>query len=63
VYDALVSPRVYRAAWSHEAALGLLREESGSAFDERCVAALERVLGREQVQPDLYTFQVAAASA
>ena len=62
VYDALVSPRVYRAAWSHEAALGLLREESGSAFDERCVAALERVLGREQVKPDLYTFQVAAAS-
>ena len=63
VYDALVSPRVYRAAWSHEAALGLLREESGSAFDERCVAALERVLGREQVQPELTEFRVAAASA
>jgi putative nucleotidyltransferase with HDIG domain len=64
VYDALVSPRVYRAAWSHEAALGLLREESGSAFDERCVAALEQVLGREQVQPDLPSaFRVAAASA
>ncbi|MGZ4425750.1 MAG: hypothetical protein ACXVZK_13905, partial [Gaiellaceae bacterium] len=25
--------------------------------------ALERVLGRDQVQPDLYTFQIAAASA
>jgi putative nucleotidyltransferase with HDIG domain len=44
VYDALVSPRVYRDAWSHEAALGLLREESGTAFDPACVAALERVL-------------------
>src|SRR6476646_3528229 len=62
VYDALVAPRVYRAAWSHEAALGLLREESGSAFDERCVAALERVLGREQMQPVTPVFQVAAAA-
>jgi putative nucleotidyltransferase with HDIG domain len=62
VYDALVSPRVYRAAWSHEAALGLLREETGTAFDERCVAALERVLGREQPQPSVTSFRVAAAS-
>ena len=63
VYDALVSPRVYRAAWSHEAALALLRDESGSAFDERCVAALERVLGREHVQPVAPAFQIAAAAA
>jgi putative nucleotidyltransferase with HDIG domain len=63
VYDALVSPRVYRAAWSHEAAVALLHEESGSAFDGRCVAALEKVLGLEQVQPDLPAFRVAAASA
>jgi len=62
VYDALVSPRVYRAAWSHEAALALLRDESGSAFDERCVAALERVLGREQTQPGVPAFQIAAAA-
>ena len=62
VYDALVSPRVYRAAWSHEAALALLRDESGSAFDERCVAALERVLGREQTQPGIQAFQIAAAA-
>jgi putative nucleotidyltransferase with HDIG domain len=47
VYDALVSPRVYREAWTHQAALELLRKETGVAFDERCVAALERVLGRE----------------
>jgi HD-GYP domain-containing protein (c-di-GMP phosphodiesterase class II) len=48
VYDALVSPRVYRAAWSHEDALALLVEQSGTAFDPRCVAALERVLERER---------------
>ena len=45
VYDALVSPRVYRPAWSVEQALGLLREEAGTAFDPQCVAALEQVLG------------------
>ncbi len=44
VYDALRSERVYREAWTHERALGLLREEAGTAFDARCVAALERVL-------------------
>src|SRR5687768_584884 len=44
VYDALRSDRVYRVAWSHERALGLLHEEAGTAFDSRCVEALERVL-------------------
>jgi HD-GYP domain-containing protein (c-di-GMP phosphodiesterase class II) len=46
VYDALCSERVYREAWSHERALGLLREEAGTAFDARCVRALEHVLVR-----------------
>ncbi|HEY8581391.1 MAG TPA: HD-GYP domain-containing protein [Capillimicrobium sp.] len=44
VYDALVSPRVYRAAWDRDRALGLLRDGAGEAFDTACVAALERVL-------------------
>ena len=44
VYDALVSPRVYRPAWPQEKALALLREESGVAFDPRCVAALEQLV-------------------
>jgi hypothetical protein len=48
VYDALISKRVYREAWTHERAIGLLREESGSSFDPKCVAALERVLARER---------------
>ena len=64
VYDALVSRRVYRDAWSHDAALALLRDEIGSAFDERCVKALERVLGREQSRVVAATpLRIAAASA
>jgi putative nucleotidyltransferase with HDIG domain len=63
VYDALVSPRVYRGAWTYEAALGLLRDETGTAFDERCVTALERVLAREQPQPAFAPLRVAAAGA
>jgi HD-GYP domain-containing protein (c-di-GMP phosphodiesterase class II) len=44
VYDALVSDRVYRRAWSQRAALELLQRDTGTAFDERCVAALEEVV-------------------
>jgi HD-GYP domain-containing protein (c-di-GMP phosphodiesterase class II) len=44
VYDALVSPRVYRPAWPVEQALELLNDEAGTSFDARCVAALVRVL-------------------
>ena len=46
-----MSKRVYRDAWSQEAALSLLREESGTAFDPRCVAALEQVLEAERHSP------------
>ena len=49
VYDALVSKRVYRDAWSREAALALLHEQSGTAFDPRCVEALEQVLEGERL--------------
>ena len=52
VHDALLSQRVYREAWSEEAALGLLRDQSGTAFDARCVAALERVLEDERHLPE-----------
>jgi HD-GYP domain-containing protein (c-di-GMP phosphodiesterase class II) len=51
VYDALISNRVYRAAWSAEKALGLLFEQAGSGFDTRCVEALARVLAREAGSP------------
>ena len=32
--------------WSHERAIVLLHEDSGSVLDTRCVDALERVLAR-----------------
>jgi HD-GYP domain-containing protein (c-di-GMP phosphodiesterase class II) len=41
VYDALVSDRVYRAAWTPERAFALLEEES-VAYDQTVVAALKR---------------------
>jgi HD-GYP domain-containing protein (c-di-GMP phosphodiesterase class II) len=46
VYDALISKRVYRDAWSEQDAIDYLRAETGTAFDERCVEALARVVGR-----------------
>jgi len=48
VYDALMSRRVYRAAWTHEEAVRLLRGSAGTIFDARCVDALERVLDEER---------------
>jgi HD-GYP domain-containing protein (c-di-GMP phosphodiesterase class II) len=47
VYDALISKRVYRDAWSEQNAIDYLRAETGTAFDERCVEALARVVGRD----------------
>jgi HD-GYP domain-containing protein (c-di-GMP phosphodiesterase class II) len=47
VYDALVSPRVYRAAWTPERALELLRSETRTAFDADCVEALVHILSPE----------------
>jgi putative nucleotidyltransferase with HDIG domain len=48
VFDALLSKRVYRPAWTLDKALGLLSRESGTGFDSACVEALERVIAREQ---------------
>ena len=48
VFDALLSRRVYRPAWTLETALELLSRESGTSFDPACVEALERVIEREQ---------------
>ncbi|MGN6797380.1 MAG: HD-GYP domain-containing protein [Gaiellaceae bacterium] len=49
VYDALISKRVYRDAWSEQNAIDYLRAETGTAFDEQCVEALARVVGRAVV--------------
>jgi HD-GYP domain-containing protein (c-di-GMP phosphodiesterase class II) len=48
VYDALISERVYRKAWSHERALEHLRDGAGRLFDTTCVEALADVLARER---------------
>jgi putative nucleotidyltransferase with HDIG domain len=48
VYDALVSNRVYRGAFTHEEAMDLLREEAGTKLDRRCVATLEWILAAER---------------
>ncbi len=52
VYDALISKRVYRAAWSHEQAMELLRVTEQEGFDQTCVEALARVVEREGEAPE-----------
>lgn len=44
VYDALISKRVYKPAFSHEKACEIIRAGSGSHFDPRIVAAFEQVM-------------------
>jgi HD-GYP domain-containing protein (c-di-GMP phosphodiesterase class II) len=50
VYDALTADRVYREAWPAERALALLDDETGSAFDPECVAALRDVIAAEDAR-------------
>jgi len=50
VYDALVSDRVYREAWTTERALALLREQAGAAFDPCCVESLAGVVAPRAVE-------------
>jgi two-component system response regulator RpfG len=40
VFDALISPRPYKEAWSIDAALAFLYAQRGRLFDPRCVDAL-----------------------
>ncbi len=42
VFDALVSKRDYKDAWSYEDAINYIFEKSGSEFDPRVVAAFSR---------------------
>src|SRR3546814_896293 len=42
VFDALISPRPYKPAWSIDEALDYLREQRGQMFDPACVDALRR---------------------
>jgi two-component system response regulator RpfG len=40
VFDALISPRPYKAPWTFDNALDFLQEQSGKLFDPQCVQAL-----------------------
>jgi len=42
VFDALISERPYKPAWSLEQATAYVREHSGTLFDPACVEALLR---------------------
>lgn len=44
VYDALISVRPYKKAWSTEQALALFEEQKGKHFDPNVVEAFKRVL-------------------
>ena len=49
VYDALVSDRPYRAAWTADEATTYLLQHSGTAFDPRLIQIFAyRVLPRQQ---------------
>ena len=43
VYDALISKRVYKPAFSHEKAMGIIIEGSGIHFDPVLVTVMERI--------------------
>ena len=43
VYDALVSPRVYKPAFSHEEAMGIIQKGGGTQFDPIIVEAVMHV--------------------
>ena len=54
VFDALVSVRPYKEAWSNEDAFLYLKEQSGSHFDPDCVDAFfSRINNIKKIQTDL----------
>ncbi len=60
VYDALISDRPYKAAWTHEQAIAALKQAAGTAFDPSVVDALEQLtpVQTEAIQ-DIHTFSPA----
>lgn len=51
VYDALTADRVYREAWPASRALALLDDDTGTAFDADCVAALRAIVSPSEGAP------------
>jgi len=58
VFDALISPRPYKEAWTMDATLAYLYAQRGRLFDPRCVDALFR--GREQLHMICEKFSTAS---
>jgi len=50
VYDALTSVRSYKAAYSHEEAIDIMRREVGTAFDPQVFARFETVVRDDAAQ-------------
>ena len=46
VYDALISRRVYKPAFTHDAAIAIMREESGRHFDPEILSSMLSIAGR-----------------
>ena len=46
VYDALISRRVYKPAFTHDAAIAIMREESGRHFDPEILKIMLAIAGR-----------------
>jgi len=59
VFDALISPRPYKEAWTVDAALAYLYAQRGRLFDPDCVDALMR--GRERLQQICEQYSTASA--
>ncbi|AKC87862.1 HD-GYP domain-containing protein [Pseudoxanthomonas suwonensis] len=59
VFDALISPRPYKDAWTVDAALAYLYAQRGRLFDPDCVDALVR--GRERLQQICDQYSTASA--
>ncbi|WP_372014091.1 HD-GYP domain-containing protein [Pseudoxanthomonas sp. 10H] len=59
VFDALISPRPYKDAWTLDAALAYLYAQRGRLFDPDCVDALMR--GRERLQQICEQYSTASA--
>ena len=49
VFDALISERPYKPAWSHDEAVAYVREQAGRHFDPACVQALFRDMSQVQL--------------
>ena len=67
VYDALVSERPYKNAWSTEAAIDYMRTHSGKHFDPDCfnafVEQLDTVLKIQGMLPDNHTKIMSSSSS